>query len=144
MRKVTAGVVLAGGVFLMWTAVNREGQAQAPPGIQSVGGAQGTLFTVPAAPPLYRLEDAMLRWPLPLGGHRYSAIDGKHLHTFVDEQAAISRRFRDQGHPQYWGRIIGSSADAESAHWLFDKFRQAGLSDVRRCYICARHAASPS
>src|SRR6266851_8486041 len=131
MRKVTAGVVIASGVFLMWTAVNREGQAQAPPGIQSVGGAPGTLFTVPAAPPLYRLEDALLRWPLPAGGQRYSAIDGKHLHTFVDEQAAISRRFRDQGHPQYWGRIIGSSADAESAQWLFAKFKQVGLSDVR-------------
>src|SRR5206468_5609859 len=47
------------------------------------------------------------------------------------EQVAISRRFRDVGHPQYWGRIIGSSSDAESAEWLAQKFRSIGLADVR-------------
>ncbi len=46
-------------------------------------------------------------------------------------QVQIARRYRDQGHPQFWGRIIGSSGDAESAQWVADKFKQAGLSDVR-------------
>jgi hypothetical protein len=131
MRKIAAGIALASGVFAIWTAFGRDGQAQAPPGVQSVGGAPGTLFSVPAAPATYSLEEALLRWPLPVGGERYAVIDGRRLHTFVDEQASLSRRFRDQGHPQYWGRIIGTSADAESAQWLYDKFRQAGLSDVR-------------
>ena len=77
------------------------------------------------------LEDAFLQWPLPPGAEAYRAIDGKRIHKYVVEQAAISRRYRDQGHPQFWGRIIGTSGDAESAEWLAAKFRDIGLSDVR-------------
>ena len=61
----------------------------------------------------------------------YGRIDDKHLHGYVDEQATISRRYRDQGHPRFWGRIIGSSADAESAEWLANTFRSLGMSEVR-------------
>src|SRR5919198_255744 len=63
-------------------------------------------------------EVGLLEWPLPPGESAYGKIDGKHLHRYVEEQAAISRRYRDQGHPKFWGRIIGSSADAENAEWL--------------------------
>ena len=77
------------------------------------------------------LADAYLRWPLPDGAEEYAAIDGRRLHELVVEQAAIARRYRDQGHPQFWGRITGTSSDAESAEWLADKFRDIGLSDVR-------------
>ena len=61
----------------------------------------------------------------------YAAIDGAHLMQYVNDQTAISRRYRDHGHPQFWGRIIGTEADAENAQWMLDKFRQIGLSDVR-------------
>jgi hypothetical protein len=61
-----------------------------------------------AAPP-GKIEDALLEWPLPAGESVYGKIDGRHLHRYVEEQAAISRRYRDQGHPKFWGRIIGSS-----------------------------------
>jgi len=87
-----------------------------------------------AAPPMSgeaAADDALLRWPLPPGAAEYGAIDGRHLHRFVVEQAAISRHYRDQGHPKFWGRIIGTSADAESASWLADKFKAIGLADVR-------------
>lgn len=77
------------------------------------------------------LNDALLEWPLPPGEQRYRAIDGHHLFQYVVEQAAISRRYRDQGHPKFWGRITGTSADAEDAEWLAAKFRSIGLSDVR-------------
>src|SRR6185436_4043699 len=86
---------------------------------------------VPSAPPVYKLNDAFLRWPLPPRAAQYAAIEGRHIHALVVEQAMISRHYRDQGHPLYWGRPIGSSADAESADWLAGKFRQIGLSDVR-------------
>jgi hypothetical protein len=72
-----------------------------------------------------------LQWPLAPGDERYGAIDGKHLHALVVEQAEISRRYRDQGHPQFWGRITGTSSDAESAMWLVEKFKRIGLSDIR-------------
>ena len=72
-----------------------------------------------------------LQWPLPPGAEQYADIDGRRMHGYVVEQAEISRRYRDQVHPKFWGRIIGSSADAESAEWLTGKFQTAGLSDVR-------------
>ncbi len=80
---------------------------------------------------LYTLEEAFLRWPLPKGAERYAAIDGKRMHKDVVEQALISRRYRDKVHPKFWGRIIGTSSDQESAEWLAAKFKAAGLSDVK-------------
>jgi hypothetical protein len=77
------------------------------------------------------LDHAFLEWPLPSDETRYGAIDGRHLHGYVVEQAAISRRYRDQGHPKFWGRITGTSGDAEDADWLAAKFRGIGLSEVR-------------
>lgn len=72
-----------------------------------------------------------MEWPLPETDRPYGAIDGKHLSQLVFEQAAISRHYRDQGHPQFWGRIIGTSSDTESAEWLLKKFQQIGLSETR-------------
>ena len=86
--------------------------------------------TTPLAVPSGKLDDALLEWPLPPGDQAFSKIDGRHLHQLVEEQAAISRRYRDQGHPKFWGRIIGTSADAENAQWLASKFNAFGLTDV--------------
>src|SRR4051794_12777900 len=61
----------------------------------------------------------------------YESIDGTHLKAYVDAQTAISRNYRDHGHPQFWGRIIGTEADAENARWLMERFKAIGLSDVR-------------
>ena len=63
-------------------------------------------------------------------GTPYGAIDGDHLKVYVEELTAISRRYRDAGH-QFWGRIIGTEADAENAAWLADKLRAAGVPEVR-------------
>jgi hypothetical protein len=65
------------------------------------------------------------------GDASYASIDGKHLKGYVDDLTAMSRRYRDNGHAQFWGRIIGTEADAENARWLMDRFKAAGLSDVR-------------
>ncbi len=77
------------------------------------------------------VQDAFLEWPLPPGAEHYADIDGRRMHQYVVEQAEISRRYRDGGHPKFWGRIIGTSADAESAEWLAGEFRTIGLTDVR-------------
>ena len=77
------------------------------------------------------LQDSLLQWPLPSGAEAYSDIDGRRLHQYIVDQAEMSRRYRDQGHPQFWGRITGTSADAESADWLAAKFREIGLTGVR-------------
>lgn len=97
---------------------------------QQAGGTPQPGAVTPRAE-LYSLDDAFLRWPLPAGDSRYAAIDGKRMHRDVVEQAAISRSYRDQGHSKFWGRIIGTSSDKESADWLVAKFKAAGLADVR-------------
>jgi hypothetical protein len=84
-----------------------------------------------AADKLYNLEDGLLHWPLAAADKAYTAIDGKHLHQYVEDMTAISRHYRDNGHPQFWGRIIGTAADDESQQWWLAKFKQFGLSDVR-------------
>ncbi len=53
------------------------------------------------------------------------------MHQYVVEQADIARRYRDQGHPKYWGRLIGTSGDVEAVDWMVAKFKSAGLTDVR-------------
>jgi hypothetical protein len=78
------------------------------------------------------LDDMLIRFPLPSGQEAYADIDGKRMHRYVIEQADIARRYRDQGHPKYWGRIIGTSADVEDVDWMLAKFQSAGLTDVRR------------
>jgi len=70
-------------------------------------------------------------WPLAAGDKAYATIDGKHLWQYVREQADIAERYRDQGHPQFWGRIAGTSGDVDDAQWLLTKYQQAGLTDTR-------------
>lgn len=77
------------------------------------------------------VEDAYLRWPLPPGAEQYADIDGRRMHEYVVEQAEISRRYRDEIHDKFWGRIIGTESDLWSAEWLEEKFRAIGLSEVR-------------
>ena len=71
-----------------------------------------------------------MEWPLPASDRAYASIDGKHLHDYVVEQAAISDHYRDEGHPQFWGRIAGTPGDVADSKWLLDKFQRIGLSDT--------------
>ena len=109
----------------VFTASGQHGSAQQP------SAASQADAVTPRAEIYPQLDDAFLRWPLPAGAERYGTIDGKRMHKNVVEQTQISRRYRDAGHPKFWGRITGTSSDAESAQWLAAKFTAAGLSDVR-------------
>ena len=82
------------------------------------------------ASPLVPLEESWLRWPLPAAEQVYADIDGQRLKGYVEEATAISRRSRDRGE-QWWGRIQGMPADAETQQWLAERFRRAGVPDVR-------------
>jgi hypothetical protein len=102
--------------------------------VGSSGASQSTASPQPSAPARADVDtpdDSLLRWPLPPGAEKYAAIDGKRMHADVVAQALISRRYRDTVHPKFWGRIIGTSSDAESADWLARRFKEIGLSDVR-------------
>ena len=89
---------------------------------------------------LYPLDDALLQWPLPAGGQAYADIDGKHLHAYVVDQAAISRRYRDQGHPQFWGRITGTSVGRGVGGLAGRSFQAHRV--VRRAHPADRFAAA--
>ena len=71
-----------------------------------------------------------LHWPVPAGSAKYGAIDGKHLWQYVVEQAQIARQYRDNGHPQFWGRFAGTSGDDADVQWLLNKYHQIGLADA--------------
>ena len=125
MRKMMIAIPTLAAIAGLTTAFGWAIQAQTSP--SGAGAPRTTLLAAPSN----TLEDALLEWPLPAGEQAYGRIDGRHLHQYVEEQAAISRRYRDQGHSKFWGRIIGSSADAESAEWLANRFKSFGMSDVR-------------
>jgi hypothetical protein len=114
---------LASAVALGFVVFVSAPSAQNPDGTRVRTQAAG-----PSEPPHTR--SAEVGWRLAPADERYAAIDGAHLKQYVAEQTAISRRYRDNGHPQYWGRITGTSADAENAEWLMQTLRQIGLSDV--------------
>ena len=50
-----------------------------------------------------------LHWPS--ADAKYATINGKHIWQNVKEQADIAERYRDDGHPQFWGRVAGTSGD---------------------------------
>ncbi len=129
---LTAGISIC--IFALSSALAQTTEGATDPGARA---------QVPAAPgvralaePLFKLEDALLQWPLSAADKAYGAIDGRRLHQVVGDLTAISRRYRDEGHPQFWGRIIGTSADAESQQYLLDRFKRIGLTDVRLQSFC--------
>ena len=87
-------------------------------------------LTAPALP-LSRVQEGDIPFPLPKDSQAYSSIDGKKMHKYVVELAQISRRYRDAGHPKFWGRIMGTPSDVETNEWLATKFKSIGLMDVR-------------
>jgi Peptidase family M28 len=116
-------MTLALAAALVSTVLTRAPAAQNPDGTRVRQAAAG-----PAEP--LRTREGEPAWRLAPAEQPYAAIDGARLKEYVAAQTAISRRYRDNGHPQYWGRIIGTAADGENAEWLMSRLREIGLSDV--------------
>src|SRR4029079_8745785 len=132
MRKILASVA---GLVLVAVAIGGILHAQAP--AQGRGAAPaGQAAAQPAArgrcgpTAVFTLQHNFLQWRLLPNEKAYESIDGKKMWQYVSDLGAISRHHRDSGHPQFWGRIIGSSADDEDAKWLMDKMTQLGLTNV--------------
>src|SRR5579862_1772464 len=120
------------GLLILAAAAARVGQAQAQSEQAAQSAAAAATARARATPPtpVFTLQDNFLQWRLLPSEKAFEAIDGKRLLGYVSDLSAISRRYRDAGHPQFWGRIIGSSADRESADWLMAKMKAIGLTDV--------------
>ena len=84
--------------------------------------------SVASSGPEFPSDKSYLRLLAP-GNEAYRTLDGHRMKRLVAEQTAIARRYRDAGH-QYWGRIIGTEADHDTASWMAERLRQAG-ADVR-------------
>src|ERR1700743_3808536 len=85
----------------------------------------------PPAFPLSKVADSLIEFPLPKGEEAYGSINGRKMHKYVEELAQISLRYRDNGHPKFWGRLIGTPSETETNEWLAGKFKSLGLTDVR-------------
>ena len=94
----------------------------------SVGGAPGVALAQSTDSLSFPSDGAYLR-PADTSTSGYDTVDAERLKRLVVEQTAIARRYRDAGN-QYWGRIIGTGADHETASWMADRLRQAG-AEVR-------------
>ena len=82
-------------------------------------------------PPGHGSSAVFLGWPLPATGKAYGTIDGRRLWQDVREKGDTAERYRDTGHPQFWGIIAGTSGDAEDAQWMLEKYQHIGLTDTR-------------
>ena len=135
MRRVIVGlallaiVAIASGHISFAQAQGRGAGGATAPGAQAAAPAAASAGRgAPQA--VFKLEDHFLEWRLLPSEKQYESIDGMKMLGYVKDQAAVSRRYRDAGHPQFWGRIIGSSADTENAQWLMAKYTALGLQDV--------------
>jgi hypothetical protein len=127
MRRTVAPLGLLSACLAVAALTGRaQGAQQAP------GPAAPSRHPSPSGMSQSTLDDMLIKFPLPAGQEAYADIDGKRMHRYVVEQANIARRYRDQGHSKFWGRIIGTSADVEDVEWMLAKFKSAGLMDVRR------------
>src|SRR5262245_44890436 len=117
MRRIALGALLVAALAI---------------GVRVGGQAPPASSTPPPLlePPIKPLSQSYLQWPLPPELPEYGRIDGKHLYRYVDELAAISHKSRDAG-DQWWGRITGTPAHAETQQMLAARFKSLGLSDVR-------------
>jgi hypothetical protein len=117
MRKFSKAWISAAAVIAFAASGLYQAEAQS-------GGAHS-----PYDPQSWVAPDYPARF-LPPDAAPYKDIDGHHIHDYVEYLAGISERYRDNGHPQFWGRIISSPAEHETADWIAKKFKEFGLSDV--------------
>jgi hypothetical protein len=100
---------------LLFTAGNSGAQEEQRP------AARGKINRLPAA--------SELAWPLPPNVDKsFDSIDASKLKHYVEEQSAISDKYRDlDPSNQWWGRISGMPSGAAEQAWVEQKFKDIGL-----------------
>jgi hypothetical protein len=89
----------------------------------------------PITPHSYPLDDEhYMRFPLPAAEQQYGKIDGAHIKDYVTQVTGVSRQSRDDGNA-YWGRIAGTKYDDMIETWVEERFKAAGLQNIRRQYF---------
>ena len=117
MRKMMLGmtalavVAIAVGQYRTRASAGaRRRRAAAAPAGQAAASARTRAARPPA--PVSQARRHLPRLAAAPGAKKPTrSIDGKQMLGYVSDLAAVSRHYRDAGHPQFWGRIIGTSAD---------------------------------
>lgn len=78
----------------------------------------------------FDLESSYIRMPLAPGDEKYGRIIGERMKEHVLALTAMARKHHEAGE-RYWGRLPGTTADAEAEQYIAAKFREYGLRDVR-------------
>jgi hypothetical protein len=130
MKTMYAYAASLAFVLFALTSLDRTSRAQTAPMPSQSRSTIAQSLTPPALSQA-RIDESLIEFPLPQGEQSYGSIDGRKLHQYVVDLAQIALRYRDAGHPQYWGRLIGTSSELETDRWLAGKFKALGLSDVR-------------
>ena len=107
MRKTIARASAAAVAVLLVIATGDRSSAQpAQPARSTIAQSLS-----PPAFSLARVREALIEFPLPKGAEIYGSIDGHKMHQYVVDLAQIALRYRDAGHPQFWGRLIGTASE---------------------------------
>lgn len=130
MKTLYTYVASLTAVLLALASLDRVSSAQTT-SIASPARSTIAQSLTPPALSQERIDASLIEFPLPQGEQAYGSIDGRKLHRYVVELAQIALRYRDAGHPQFWGRLIGTASELETDRWLAGKFKALGLSDVR-------------
>ena len=77
----------------------------------------------------FTADDSYLRFVEP-NNDTYLAIDGNRMKQLVVDQAEIAHRYRNAGN-QFWGRIIGTESDHDTALWMMEQLNQTGVENIR-------------
>ena len=78
----------------------------------------------------FTADDSYLRFVEP-SNDAYLEIDGNRMKQLVVDQAEIAHRYRNAGN-QFWGRIIGTKSDHDTALWMMEQLNQSGVENVRQ------------
>lgn len=111
-------------VAVLLTMIQAGGQSQAQRTPPSRIDANGNV-----------LDSAYLRMPLSGNDRKYVALDGDAIKRLLVEVVELTRKMRPEveiNGNRYWGRIPGTKGEAAAADWVESKFRQSGLTAIRR------------
>jgi hypothetical protein len=75
----------------------------------------------------YDVQKNLLDWPLAAENANYATIKAADLKRDTYTIAGFARTYRDSGHPQFWGRLIGTSGHDAMSSWLDGEFRKLGM-----------------
>ncbi len=67
------------------------------------------------------------KFPLLPSQKAYADIDGARMKKDIIALSNVALKYRADGHPQWWGRFPGTTADAEGTQYMLNEFKRLGF-----------------